>query len=292
MIGPTVAIPSQSPSQAAEVKRPSVLGETFAALRRAGGIGLVPFIPAAYPDLKTTQALLPALARAGASVIEVGFPFSDPIADGPIIQEAFTAALTRKIRVDDVLQAVREVRHEFSTPIVAMMSYSIVYRYGMPRFLQAAKQAGFAGLILPDLPPPEAQRVCQEIWQAGLDTILLVAPSTTPARRREITALSNGFVYYLSVAGITGERQQLPLDLPQNLAELRKLSDKPICVGFGISRPSHVKELVGLADGAIVGSGVVRQIKENLGAGPQAIARIVQGYAQELLSGVPKSRGG
>lgn len=288
MIGPTVANPAQSVSQSTESSRSSNLARTFDILRKKGTIGLAPFVPAGYPDLQTTQAVLMAMSRAGASVIELGIPFSDPIADGPIVQEAFTAALAKKIRVDDVLKAVSEVRSEFATPIVAMMSYSILYRYGLGKFLTAVKQAGFSGLILPDLPPPEAQRVCNEIWQAGLDTILLVAPSTTPARRREIMGLSTGFVYYLSVSGITGERQQLPADLPENLAELRKLSTRPICVGFGISKPGHVKELLGLADGAIVGSGVVRQIRENLGAGPAAIARIVQGYCHGLLSEVPK----
>lgn len=246
----------------------------------------MPFLAAGYPDLETTKAALPALERAGASLIEVGFPFSDPIADGPTVQEAFTAALSRKLKVADVFAAVQQARGTVSFPLVSMVSYSIVFRYGVERFVGTAKAAGFDGLILPDLPPPEAQAICEKVWAGGLDTILLVAPTTTPERRREIARLSSGFIYYLSVSGITGERDRLPADLERNLRQMRELTDKPICVGFGISHPRHVRELSDFADGAIVGSGVVRRMKEHLSKGPGAIARAVENYARELLSEV------
>ncbi|WP_428940261.1 tryptophan synthase subunit alpha [Fontivita pretiosa] len=258
--------------------------QTFAELRARGQIGLMPFVPAGYPDLATTEALLPALQRAGANVIEVGIPFSDPIADGPVIQEAFTAALSRKLKLNEVFTTIGRARQSVSIPLVAMVSYSIVFRYGLARFLSNAKLAGFDGVILPDLPPPEAQGVCDQVRSAGLDTILLVAPTTPPQRRAQIAAMCSGFVYYLSVAGITGERQQLAADLRENVRQLKSLTDRPVCVGFGISRAEHVKQLSELADGAIVGSAVVRRIKEHASKSPELIGQAVAEYCRELLS--------
>jgi len=227
-----------------------------------------------------------ALEAGGASVIEIGIPFSDPVADGPIIQEAFTAALARKIKVADVFRTLSAVRPKLNIPVVGMLSYSIVFRYGVEKFVADAKSAGFDGLILPDLPPPEAQAICQKVRAAGLDTILLVAPTTTLERRKQIADLSSGFVYYLSVAGITGERDQLPADLAAKVLDLKKLSDRPVCVGFGIHKPRHIAQLSGLADGAIVGSAYVRRIKDHLAEGPLKISRILESYTQELLSEV------
>jgi tryptophan synthase alpha chain len=261
----------------------SPLGQTFGALRAAARVGLVSFIPAGYPDLETTAASLLALQSGGASVIEVGIPFSDPIADGPIIQEAFAHALARKVKVSDVFRTVASVRDRMKTPMVAMLSYSIVFRYGLDAFLRDAKSAGFSGLIIPDLPPPEAQAVCDKIWAVGLDTVLLIAPTTAPDRRKQIADLSSGFVYYLSVSGITGERDQLPADLSKNVWELRALTRRPICVGFGIHKPQHLARLTGLADGAIVGSAYVRRMKDNLAEGPEKIGRLLEQYTRELV---------
>lgn len=260
--------------------------QTFDSLRTNGRIGLMPFLPAGFPDLETTVESLPALESGGASVVEIGFPFSDPIADGPVIQEAFTAALARRIRVADVFSAVAAARPKVSLPLVSMVSYSIVFRFGVEKFAADARAAGFDGLILPDLPPPEAQRVCQSVRAAGLDTILLVAPTTTPERRRQIVQLSSGFVYYLSVSGITGERDQLPPDLTANVRELRALGQRPVCVGFGIHQPRHVKQLEGIADGAIVGTAYVRRMQQHAGEGPARISQVVGDYTRELLSEV------
>jgi len=257
--------------------------QTFSELRAAGKVGLMPFIPAGFPDLATTGALLPALEHAGASLIEVGIPFSDPIADGPVIQEAFTLALSRGLRVAEVFDAVAAARASVSIPLVAMVSYSVVFRFGVDDFLSRARTAGFDGLILPDLPPPEAQAVCQRVRAAGLDTILLVAPTTPPARRAQIVNLCSGFVYYLSVSGITGERDRLPIDLEENLRQLRSLTELPICVGFGIHRGQQVKDLAGLADGAIVGTAIVRRMSEAGEAGPAATAHAAAEYCRSLL---------
>jgi tryptophan synthase alpha chain len=261
------------------------LRETFAKLRATGRPGLVSFIPAGYPDLETTAASLLALQAGGASVIEVGIPFSDPIADGPIIQEAFAAALAHKLKVSEVFRTVASVRQRMKTPMVAMLSYSIVFRYGLAKFLEDARSAGFCGLIVPDLPPPEAEAICKKIWAAGLDTVLLIAPTTAPERRKQIADLSTGFVYYLSVSGITGERDQLPPDLSKNVKELHSLTDRPICVGFGIHKPQHVAQLSGVAEGAIVGSAYVRRMKDHLRDGPERISRIIEQYTRELIGG-------
>lgn len=263
----------------------SALRDAFAKVRASGRPGLVSFIPAGYPDLETTSASLLALQAGGATIIEVGIPFSDPIADGPIIQEAFAAALAHKVKVSDVFRAVASVRDRMKTPMVAMLSYSIVFRYDLAKFLQDAKTAGFCGLIIPDLPPPEAEAICKRIWAAGLDTILLVAPTTTPERRKKIADLSSGFVYYLSVSGITGERDQLPADLAKNVKELHALTDRPICVGFGIHKPQHIAQLTGVAEGAIVGSAYVRRMKDHLKDGPLRISRILEQYTGELVAG-------
>jgi tryptophan synthase alpha chain len=158
-----------------------------------------------------------------------------------------------------------------------------VFRYGVDRFLADAKRAGFDGLILPDLPPPEAQNVCQKVWDAGLDTTLLVAPTTSADRRAEIARLCSGFIYYLSVAGVTGERKTLPPDLVAGLGQMRQLTDQPLCVGFGISTAEHVSQLKGHADGAIVGTAVVRRMKQSAHAGPDVIAEIIETYCKELL---------
>jgi tryptophan synthase alpha chain len=259
------------------------ISQTFDQLRKQHKIGLVPFVPAGYPDLNTTAATLAALDAAGSSAIEVGFPFSDPIADGPTIQAAFTAALANKIKVSQILATVKSVRPRIDAPLIAMISYSIVFRYGLAKFLADVRASGFDGLILPDLPPPEAGKICQLVRAAGLDTILLIAPTTAPQRRAEIVKLCSGFVYYLSVSGITGERDKLPDGLADQVNQLKSLTRLPVCVGFGIHRREQVTDLAKIADGAIVGSAIVSRMKQRLADGPEAIAAAVGAYARELL---------
>ena len=261
------------------------IADTFRELRAKNQLAFMPFIPAGYPDLATTEAILPALEQAGASIVEIGIPFSDPVADGPVVQEAFTAALSKKLKIADVFATVKKARARVSIPLVAMVSYSITYRFGLDRFLATMNDSGFDGLILPDVPPPEAQAIVEKVRAAGLDTILLVAPTTPPDRRREIGRLSSGFIYYLSVSGITGERNQLPASLAAGVANMKSLTDKPVCVGFGISTADHIKQLTGHADGAIVGSAVVRRMKQNE-ADPAAIIANVSSYCRELLTQV------
>jgi len=260
--------------------------QTFATLRERNHLALMPFIPAGYPDLATTAALLPALEQAGANFIEIGIPFSDPIADGPTIQAAFTDALAKGLKLADIFQTIKQTRPKVSIPLVAMVSHSIVYRYGVDRFAADAKSAGFDGLIIPDLPPPEAATVCAKVQSAGLETSLLVAPTTSQERRKEIADLSTAFIYYLSVSGITGERDRLPENIESNLRQLRSITKRPLCVGFGISKPEHLAQLAPVADGAIVGSAVVKRITQFINDSPQKIAQSAADYCHSLLSKV------
>lgn len=259
---------------------------TFAALREKKHLALMPFIPAGYPDLATTAALLPAMEKAGANLFEIGIPFSDPIADGPTVQAAFTAALAKGLKLTDIFSTIQQVRPRVTVPLVAMVSFSIVYRYGVERFAADAKAAGFDGLILPDLPPPEAASVCAKVQAAGLETSLLVAPTTSESRRKEIADLSSAFIYYLSVSGITGERDRLPENIESNLRQLRSITKQPVCVGFGINKPEHLAQLAPLADGAIVGSAVVKRMTQLIDAGADAIASAAAEYCRSLLQKV------
>lgn len=259
------------------------LADTFAHLRRQQRIGLFPFIPAGYPDLPTTAALLPALEAAGASAVEIGFPFSDSIADGPVIQAAFSQALSKKITVRDIFDTIATTRGAIAMPLVAMVSYSIVYRYGPDRFLADAKTAGFDAILAPDLPPPEGERFCAKVRAAGLDTVLLLAPSTAAQRRKEIADLCSGFIYYLSVTGITGARDALPPDLQSNVRQIKTLTRQPVAVGFGVSQPEHLRQMALFADAAIVGSAIVRIINNHLKDGPVGIAGAVGAFCRELL---------
>jgi tryptophan synthase alpha chain len=264
---------------------PHRISARFADIRSRNATILMPFIPAGYPDLDCTAAAIRSLDRAGAGLIEIGFPFSDPIADGPTIQAAFTEALAKKLKVADIFNTIAKVRPDVTVPLVAMVSYSIVYRYGVDLFFTDAAAAGFDGVILPDLPPPEAEPVCKKAWAAGLDTVLLVSPTTDADRRAEIARLSTGFIYYLSVAGVTGERDSLPVDLPAHVAAVRALTDRPVCVGFGIHTPVQVRDLSKIADGVIVGSAMVKRMTEAAGQGPHAVAAAVAGYCMHLMTG-------
>jgi tryptophan synthase alpha chain len=259
------------------------IAQSFAPLR-GRGIGLVPFIPAGYPDLPTTAALLKELDGVGVAAIEIGFPFSDPIADGPTIQQAFTAALSHHLKISDIFKTVAGVSREISSPLVAMVSFSIVFRFGPEKFFSDARNAGFSAMLIPDLPPPQAEKTCELVRKAGLDTILLIAPTTTGPRRKEIVKLTSGFVYYLSFSGITGARDQLPADIAQNVRDLKSITDLPTCVGFGVSKPEHLAELAKFADGAIVGSAIVRTITNSLPSDSQQIAKAVGQYCRTLLA--------
>ena len=239
----------------------------FQRLRSQKRKAFMPFLTAGDPDTDATLRLARALAGAGASLLEIGFPYSDPIADGPVIQASYTRALDRGLRLDDVFACARRIADapEFANgqvPLAAMTSYSLIHRRGIEKFLDQAKAAGFSGAIVPDLPYEESEHLGRLAAARDLKLIQLVTPLTPRPRAAEIVKRSTGFVYCVSVAGITGERDRLPDELLEQLAWLRKQTELPLCVGFGVSRPEHVKTLREVADGVIVGSALVRKLEQ------------------------------
>ncbi|HUO08535.1 MAG TPA: tryptophan synthase subunit alpha [Phycisphaerae bacterium] len=239
------------------------LNQAFEGAKREGRKMLCPFLTAGYPSLEATPELLLAAQQAGADMVEVGIPFSDPVADGPVIQASYTHALARGSTVGKCLAGIAAARKLGVTiPLAAMVSFSIVFKRGTSEFSKACADHGVDGLILPDVPLEEAPAIVDAVREAGLRSTLLVAPTSPAARRAAIARLCDGFVYYLSVSGITGERKALPADIAPNVAELRKVTNVPICVGFGISTAEQVREVTRVADGAIVGSALIRRLAE------------------------------
>ncbi len=256
------------------------LAESIRSAKSRDGIAFMPFVAAGYPDLPTSVRLIQSFQKIGAAALEIGFPFSDPIADGPTIQEAFTVALSKKLKIDEIFTSLKDVKSTLTVPMVAMVSYSIVFRYGLESFVAKAKEAGFSGLLLPDLPPPEAEEVCSKVQQSGLDTVLLVAPSTPADRREKIVSLCSGFVYCLSVTGITGARDSLPPELEENVRKIKEISKVPVCVGFGVSKSEHLKQLSRSADGAIVASAIIKRMQQAQGDPIPA----AEAYCREILA--------
>jgi tryptophan synthase alpha chain len=235
----------------------------FKQLRAAGKKAFMPFLTAGDPDLAFTRVAIPAIAEAGANLLEIGFPFSDPIADGPVIQASYTRALDRGLKLADVFSTLKEItsRPGFTTPLVAMASYSLLWKSGVGAFLDKAQAAGLCGAVVPDLPVEEADDLAKLARDRDFKLILLVTPTTSPARAEKIVKACSGFVYVVSVVGITGERNRLPVQLADQLARLRTMTDLPLCVGFGVSRPEHVRGLKDIADGVIVGSALVKKLE-------------------------------
>lgn len=267
----------------------------FARLKSEGRRALMPFLTAGDPDLATTAALIPELVRRGADLLEIGVPYSDPVADGPVIAASYHRALTQGIRVAHIFQTLRTLRAEGDaavreTPLISMVSYSIVNKMGVDRYLNDAATAGLDGLIVPDLPVEESAKLQEKATLRDLKLIQLITPTTPRARAVEIARLTTGFIYYVSVAGITGERKALPEDLKANVAWLRTQTDLPICIGFGISSPDQVQELAEVADGLIVGSALVRRLADAANRPKGDVVKEVGDFIGELSGALrPKS---
>lgn len=254
------------------------------ALVRDGG-ALLPYFTAGYPDPATTAELIRRADQLGAATIEIGFPFSDSIADGPVIQNSFYHVLKQGHQLEDIFAMVASIRSKVSCGLVAMVSSSIVRRAGVDSFMARAGSAGFDGVILPDVPVEESGPMLRAVETSGLCYIGLIAPTTKPDRCQAIARASTGFVYRIAVAGTTGERDQLPPDLPAEIQRLRGVSKVPICVGFGISTAEQVRRVCGMADGAIVGSGIIRRIDSAIqrGLGGDQIVEEIGRFLSELM---------
>ncbi|MEI6240042.1 MAG: tryptophan synthase subunit alpha [Planctomycetia bacterium] len=254
---------SATTAPAAPQARPiEKLEAVFAANRAAGRKALAPFVTAGDPDVATSVAVLEALDRAGASLCELGVPYSDPIADGPVIQSSYTRALAAGITLEAVFGIAKEASARARMPILAMASYSLIFRRGIARFVSDSVAAGLAGLVVPDLPLEESDDLDAACRAAGLALVRLVTPTTPPDRAAQIARKSTGFLYCVSVAGVTGARTDLPPGLIDRVTWLRTQTDVPIVVGFGIAGPDQARAVAAVADGVIVGSALVRQVAE------------------------------
>ena len=233
----------------------------FQSLRDRHECALIPFITAGDPDLETTVKALIALDRAGADIIELGVPYSDPLADGPVIQAAATRALQAGVKLADVLQVVAKVSPEITAPIILFTYYNPILNLGIPEFLRQIVAAGVKGLVVPDLPLEESTTLLEPASLMGIEVVMLVAPTSPPARMQAIAASAQGFVYLVSVTGVTGMREGMGSNVAEILQQLRSLTDKPIAVGFGISDAVQAKQIKELgADGVIVGSAMVKKL--------------------------------
>ena len=232
----------------------------FCELREQGVPAFIPFFTAGDPDLETTEKLIVSAERAGADLIELGFPYSDPIADGPTIQASYTRALDRGQRTEDVFRLVSSLREKSEIPVVAMISYSLVFRMSFEQFMEEALKAGIDGATIPDLPVEESEDYQSVAAERDFHVVNFVTPETTDERRDAVVRLASGFIYYIAVRGITGARASLPDDLVENIDRLKARTDVPVAVGFGISQPEHARSVGRVADGVIVGSAILKRI--------------------------------
>lgn len=290
----------------------SQVDKLFRNLRSAGRKALMPFVTAGDPDLAFTAEVLRLFAERGCQLCELGIPYSDPIADGPVIQASYTRALARKIKLEEILAMLRGVTPDLAVgrvsrpvaekskeeqtaqesrpttestmPVVTMVSYAIIHRHGLERYVADAQAAGVAGAIVPDLLVEESAELSAICRRRDFSLVQLITPTTPRERALRIAAASSGFIYYVSVTGITGERDALPQQLLDNISWLREQTDVPICVGFGISRPEHVKTLAPVADGLIVGSAIVRRMEQASSRPREQVLVEIGEYVDSLLA--------
>jgi tryptophan synthase alpha chain len=251
------------------------IDETFEKLRAHKQAAMIAYIAAGDPTLEATEALVPALEKAGVDLVELGLPFSDPLADGIVNQLAAARALEAGATTSKVLECVRAIRRVSQIPIVLYTYLNPIYRFGFTEFFAAAEQAGVDGLLILDLPPDEIDSNPDFAVQSGLKQIRLIAPTTPETRISKLTAKASGFLYYVSREGVTGERAELAESLAERVAAIRANTDLPIAVGFGISTPEHVRQVAAVADAVVVGSAIVKKIAE-WGTDPHLIGKLVE----------------
>jgi len=261
------------------------IAESFEQLHRAGKKGFIPFITAGDPDLETTKELIVELSRAGASVIELGVPFSDPMADGPVIQRASERALRHGFGLEEILAMTSQARTLIDTPIVLFSYFNPLLQFGTERLAQAAKPAGIDGVLVTDLIPEEANEFASALRAADLDMIFLVAPTSTDARLQMVAERASGFIYAVSRAGVTGTRESVSSEAQKLVGRVRRFSSLPVAVGFGISTAEQVTEVWSYADAAVVGSAIVAEIE--CGEGSSDLVGHIGRFAKSLTQLVP-----
>lgn len=262
----------------------SRIAECFARLAQTGRAGFIPYLCAGDPDLPLTYQLLCSLAEAGADLIELGLPFSDPMADGPTIQASFERALKNDFGIPEALELVEKFRRESEVPVILFGYYNPVLSYGEERLVSEAEEAGADGFLIVDLPPEEGENLRGLARGSGLDVIYLVAPTTPDDRIAEIASVASGFLYYVCVTGVTGARDQVSATIPRDVSRIKKFSDLPVAVGFGISRPDQAAEVAHHADAVVVGSAIVNLVGK-YGKSEQMI-REVKTFAASLATAV------
>lgn len=248
----------------------------FLTLRKKGKKAFIPYIMAGYPSEEDTVRITGLLEECGADIMELGVPFTDPLADGPVIQAASEEALRQGMNLRKVLRLVERLKNTSSIPIVLMTYYNPVFKYGEENFIRDALNSGVSGVIIPDLPPDEAPSLRKAARKTGLDTIFLAAPTSTPERLRLIAKASTGFIYYVSITGITGSKLILDGSQRYIIDTLRKLTDKPIATGFGVSTPEEAKAVAEFSDGVIVGSSIVKRLTGSEGELKSYISHIAE----------------
>ena len=241
------------------------IDKKFKELKKRRKKAFVAFIMAGDPSIAITKKLVFELERQGADIIELGVAFSDPLADGPTIQRSSERALKKKVNLDVVCRLVKEIRQKTQIPIAFLTYYNLLYHYGLERFVQKAKFSGVDGVIVPDLPPEESGELRRIAQKKNFSLIHLLAPTSSRQRIKMIANTSTGFIYYVSLTGTTGIRKELPKELSSSLRLIKRLTKKPVCVGFGISTPQQVKAVSRLTDGVIVGSAIIKTIEKNIG---------------------------
>jgi tryptophan synthase alpha chain len=257
------------------------IAEVFQNLKSQNSKGFIPFITAGDPDLKTTEQLLLELGRIGSTVIELGIPFSDPMADGPVIQRASERALKHQFGLEEVLEMVRNVRRQIQTPIILFSYFNPLLQFGLERLAKAAGDAGVDGVLVTDLVPEEAVEFASHLRAHDLDMIFLVAPTSTDERLKLVAKVASGFIYAVSRRGVTGQQQQVSRDAEELVSRMRRYSNLPVAVGFGISSPAQVADTWRYADAAVVGSAIVEEI-EKLETSKELVPQVIK-FVEQLI---------
>lgn len=264
------------------MKKAKLLEKRILSFKKRGEVALIPYLTCWHPDLKTTEAILWEMLEVNPVCIELGFPFSDPIADGPTIQKAIVRALAHQPTLEAFFEFVeRLISKGFPVPLLCMTYYNIIYHFGLEKTVSYALNSGLSGFIIPDLPIEEAGPWLKANNKKGLATIFLVAPTSSEERVKKIAKKSTGFLYYVSLTGITGARDKLPEDLIYRLAKIKNLSPVPVAVGFGISKSEHIKLLNPYADALVVGSAIVNIIEREAQKAPQAVKNFLKSLKNE-----------